>query len=190
MLIPASLARFRRDTRGVSAVEFALIAPIMLLVLMSTIEFPRAFSYSQKMTRAARAMADLIARDNLASLDDVYAAGLSIALPLQADTASIKLSAVGVYSGGNTKVCSSSARNTAPNAAKSTLGLAPAAFATPGSRYVIAEVSLPYTPYFNLVPGLKNLTLTRQAVWPIRKGTTYYGDPEVVLPGGAKCPQT
>jgi Flp pilus assembly protein TadG len=184
------LTRWRQDRRGVSAVEFALIAPIMILTLMATIELPRAFSYSQKLNRATRAMADLIARDNLASLDDIYAAGQAIAQPLQAANAGMRLTALGVYTGGVAKVCSADGRGMAARAVGSNLGAAPPAFATPGSRYVMAEVSLPYVPLFPIFPGLKNLVLNRNAIWPIRKGTPYNADPEVILPGGVKCPST
>lgn len=190
MLTRARLSRFRRDARGVTAVEFALVAPVMILIVMGTIELPRAFSYSQKLTRAARAMADLSARTNLASLNDVYAAGLMIAQPLQTASATIRLAAVGVYTGGNTKVCSSAGYNTAGRPVGTSLGAAPPAFATTGARYVMAEVSITYTPIFTLFPGLNNKVITRYAVWPVRQGNVYYGDPEVVLPNGASCPNT
>ncbi len=190
MLTVQGLARFRRDRRGVSAVEFALVAPIMLAILMATVEIPRAFSYSQKLTRASRTMADLIARDNLASLDDIYAAGLTIAQPIDPATISIRLAAVGVYAGSAARACSTAGRNAVPQAVNSAMGTAPPAFAATGSRYVIAEVSLAYDPIFDVLPGFRGLVMNRQTIWPIRKGTAYFGDPEAVLPGGSRCPQT
>ena len=48
------------DQSGVSAMEFALIAPVMILLFMGSIELPRAYTTGQHANRAARSMADLI----------------------------------------------------------------------------------------------------------------------------------
>ncbi|WP_458439335.1 TadE/TadG family type IV pilus assembly protein, partial [Methylorubrum extorquens] len=38
----ALLRRFRWNHDGIAATEFALIAPILILLLMASVEFPRA----------------------------------------------------------------------------------------------------------------------------------------------------
>jgi len=47
-------ARFRRSDTGQSLVEFALVMPIVLLMLVGIIEFGRAWNVQQVMTDAAR----------------------------------------------------------------------------------------------------------------------------------------
>lgn len=47
-------ARFRRSDAGQALVEFALVMPIVLLMLVGIIEFGRAWNVQQVMTDAAR----------------------------------------------------------------------------------------------------------------------------------------
>ena len=48
------LRRFRRDESGQALVEFALILPVILLLLIGMLEFARAWNLHQVMTDAAR----------------------------------------------------------------------------------------------------------------------------------------
>ncbi len=59
---PGLLARMRRDTRGVAAVEFGFIVPIMFFLFVGTIEFSQALTVDRRLTLAASSTADLIAR--------------------------------------------------------------------------------------------------------------------------------
>ncbi len=54
--------RLLPDNRGVAAVEFALILPIMFFLFVGTIEFSQALSVDRRVTQAASSTADLIAR--------------------------------------------------------------------------------------------------------------------------------
>jgi len=58
----ARLRRLRDDTRGVAAVEFAMIIPIMFLLFVGTIEFSQALTVDRRVTLSASSTADLIAR--------------------------------------------------------------------------------------------------------------------------------
>lgn len=51
---PASLLRARRDGEGVSAVEFALVAPLLLVVLAGAIDVTRLIYYQHELTQALR----------------------------------------------------------------------------------------------------------------------------------------
>lgn len=54
---------FLRDRRGVAAVEFAMIAPIMLLFYFGLAEFTQAMMAERKAIRTASAIGDLIAQN-------------------------------------------------------------------------------------------------------------------------------
>ena len=58
----AALRRLRNDTRGVAAVEFAMIVPIMFFLFVGAIEFSQALTVDRRVTQSASASADLIAR--------------------------------------------------------------------------------------------------------------------------------
>lgn len=54
--------RIRRDHRGVAAVEFAMIFPIMAMLFIGAIEFSQALTVDRRVTQSASSVADLIAR--------------------------------------------------------------------------------------------------------------------------------
>lgn len=181
-------ASFLRDRDGVAAVEFAVIAPVLLLVFLASIELPRMLSTSQNLTRAMRTLADLVSR-NPASLDDALAAADAVAAPRDISRTAIRISAVGVYDQNGTvvaKVCSGGQRNGVARAVGESLGAPPSAYAKDKGRYILVEARMPYVPLIRIVPGL-SVTFTRSFPWPVRRGTTVNGDVEVVLPGGKAC---
>ena len=58
----AFAARIAHDRRGVAAVEFAMIVPVMFLLFVGSIEFSQALTVDRRVTQSASASADLIAR--------------------------------------------------------------------------------------------------------------------------------
>jgi Flp pilus assembly protein TadG len=187
---PFRMARdIARDEDGIAAVEFAMVAPVLILLLMGTVEFPRAYGTSQGLEKAARTMADLISRGSLNSVDDVFAAGSAVAFPYDTASAKVVLTAVGVYQKGTAlvaRVCSAAVRNDTAPAVDSEIGEPIPAEAKPGARYVTAKVSMRYAPVFGIFPGLDSLTFEKSVSWPVR-GTGANSLAETVLPGGKAC---
>lgn len=75
---------FVRDRRGVSAVEFALVAPVLLLLSLGTVEVARFALLALKLQHAAATMADLATREEeltTATLDGLFAAAGHITAP-------------------------------------------------------------------------------------------------------------
>ena len=56
------IAAVRRDRDGVSAIEFALILPILITLAYGTIEYGRMLLLSQKLQNGTFILADLTAR--------------------------------------------------------------------------------------------------------------------------------
>ena len=56
------VARFVRDKRGVAAVEFAFIVPLMLVLLFGMIDTSSAVAVDRKVTIAARTISDLVSQ--------------------------------------------------------------------------------------------------------------------------------
>lgn len=184
-----ALTRFRTEAEGVSAIEFALLAPAVLLLFMGAIELPRAYDVSQAVEQSTRTMADLVSR-GMTDLSEVYAAGRAVADPHNIESARIVLTAFGVYSQDNVlraKVCSSVAQNAAARTVGEPLRQPPAEYVD-GDRYVTAEVELLYVPIFSVFPVLNNASFRKAVTWPVRNGTAVNGKPEVILPGGQACP--
>jgi Flp pilus assembly protein TadG len=55
---------FGRDSSGVGAVEFALLAPLMLLILALTVWASQALTLDRKLTQATRTLIDLAAQQS------------------------------------------------------------------------------------------------------------------------------
>ena len=67
----ALLARLRACNRGTSAVEFALILPVLVMFSAGTIEYIRPVLLTQKLQSGAFILADLTARDKTLSTDQL-----------------------------------------------------------------------------------------------------------------------
>ena len=57
------LSRLRRDTSASSAIEFGLLAPLLMLMLLGTIEAGRAINIERHFTSAVQTAGDLVARE-------------------------------------------------------------------------------------------------------------------------------
>lgn len=79
-----SLKSFIRDQRGVSAVEFALLLPIMILIYAGAADVARGVDANRKVSRVASMVGDLISRQISimpAQVDDVFKIGATIMVP-------------------------------------------------------------------------------------------------------------
>lgn len=64
----SALQRFRRDSDGVAAVEFALIAPILIIFLFGVFELGRAYSAHRRFLSATYMIGDLVTREKQVTL--------------------------------------------------------------------------------------------------------------------------
>ncbi len=67
----ATFARMVGDRRGVAAIEFALILPIMFMLLVGTVEFSLALTVDRRVSQVANSTADLIAQKKKISTSEV-----------------------------------------------------------------------------------------------------------------------
>lgn len=91
-----------RDRRGVSAVEFALIAPIMIFFYFGLAEFCQGFMAQKRMGHAAAMAADLVAQQESVtkrSVEDIFDIGTLIMRPFSAETLSQRVSSITMTDG-------------------------------------------------------------------------------------------
>lgn len=199
------IRRFWGDGAGVAAVEFALILPFMLMVLVGSAELSRAVDTWRKTTLLARTVADLTSQGDKQNpissslMSDILAASTLVVRPFNGSDAKIVVSALSVditKSLIHPVVCSSVASSNAQALVRPT-GVAndlspPPGFGVNGARYVLAEVSMPYTPMLGTsllkLVSTGSITLPANFAWPTRGGQAYNStSTEVILPGGAQC---
>ena len=77
------IKRLKRDTKGVAALEFALIAPIMVTLYMGSVELHHALSADRRVTDLAGATADLVAQssDISGQMDNIFDAASTYLKP-------------------------------------------------------------------------------------------------------------
>ena len=103
-----------KDTRGLSAVEFALILPVMLTMYIGAVEFSHALTVDRRVTSVASSAADLTAQSKQvtsASVIDIFTAANSIMQPYSVTPISIVLTSVVADEDNNTTVGWSCAHN-------------------------------------------------------------------------------
>jgi Flp pilus assembly protein TadG len=77
--------RWRGDKRGVAAIEFAFIVPIMFFMFIGAVELSQAIIVDRRVTQVASSVADLVARKetsiNLSEIGDITKIGGYIMMP-------------------------------------------------------------------------------------------------------------
>jgi Flp pilus assembly protein TadG len=90
------------DCRGVAAIEFAFIVPLMLVMFFGTVEFSSGVAINRKVTLVAKAVSDLTSQTALpvddTYLQNVFTAGIAILKPYSATPIQATLSEIYVDS--------------------------------------------------------------------------------------------
>jgi Flp pilus assembly protein TadG len=144
---------FASDRRGVSAIEFAIIAPLMITLYLGGVEVSQAVAVNRKTTLVAHTVADLVAQtSSVANSDmtDVLNASSSVAAPYSVANLSVTVSSVVINSSGVAKVSWSDTMHGTARAVGSTITLDPA-LAVPNTSLILGEVSYSYKPTFGWV---------------------------------------
>jgi Flp pilus assembly protein TadG len=166
-LTPGVLGRFARDRRAVSAVEFALVLPFLLVLYLGGIELSDAVGADRKVTLLARTVSDLVAQSsNLTSSDvsSIFAVSSGVMYPLALTDAKgnsilqIKVSEVWTNSKSISTVEWSKAQNTTADGGGEQITI-PDAETNTGT--VMATVTYTYTPVIAYgIVGTLTLTKT------------------------------
>ncbi len=108
----------RLDQRGLAAVEFALILPILLMMFLGLIEFSSALGVRAEVINMSSAGGDLVAQKSTAAgadLDTVFSAVTAMLFPNDASQATITITSVIDGGAGNApKVAWSCSKGLAP----------------------------------------------------------------------------
>ena len=147
------LRKFRSDRRGVAAVEFSLILPLMLTIYLGGIEVGDGYAIATRATLVARSVTDLTTQYvtiNNQDMSNILAASSAIAAPYAAANLTVTVSEITTDSSGNGKITWSDSLNGTARTVGSTITL-PASLRTPNISLVFGEVSYSYTPALGYV---------------------------------------
>jgi len=149
MMLLARFRRLARDRRGLAALEFALIAPMMVTVLFASIELTELLSCNRRTENTAASVADVISRDTVVTDDemtDLWTAANALMFPNSTTPMQMRVSSVQVISAAEARVLWSEGHNgMAPRAEDSPITM-PAGMMIPGTSVILAETKYRYEP--------------------------------------------
>ena len=147
------LRRLLRDERGISAVEFAMLLPLMVTLYLGGVEVSQAVAVDRKVTLIARSLGDLVAQaTNVTSAEvtNILAASAAIVVPYDDTKLKITVSSVKIDSTGVAKIAWSDTKNGTARTVGSTVTL-PAALNTNDTWLIWTEAEYAYTPVIGYV---------------------------------------
>lgn len=140
------LARFWRDQRGVSAVEFALLAPVLIAFYFGSAEFAQGFMAQKRMSHAAAQVADITSQDGavvIDDLDDTFAIAALIMSPYPTTPLKMRVSSVTRGADGVAKIDWS--RGSAMSAlGQGSIVTVPAGLIANGESIIMSEATYDY----------------------------------------------
>lgn len=172
---------FATERGGVSAVEFALILPLMLVIYAGCAELTTALILDRKVSRAASTISDLVAQQTSVSttlMNNIFDATTAILEPDDSSVAKVVVVVVDVTSSGQTVAWSKAHNDTAATArAAPPTGLTvPSAIATAGDEVVVGRVTYSYSSPFagimQSITGSSIYNLSHIFYLKPRQGTT------------------
>ncbi|CAN7639864.1 pilus assembly protein [Aminobacter sp. LjRoot7] len=142
------------DSRGIAAVEFALIAPLLLSLYFVTMEVSQGIETNKKVSRVASMVADLITQQQTitsAEVDAVMRIGESILQPYSRSTGKIIITAIEITNEAAPKVLVVWSRKlvngvTSIDAIKGTATNVPPTLKIKGTFLIRVESDLAYKP--------------------------------------------
>lgn len=182
-----SLRRWARDRRGVAALEFALIVPLLLMLYFVTMEVAQAIEVNKKVGRVGSMVADLVTQQQEMSkseLESIMRIGEATLQPYNRSRANIDIVAIEVTDEATPKVQVVWARKLVDGAfsagsAKGTAIVIPPALRIKGSFLIRVQSSLAYEPVITWAASAKSTLGLASAFDGISMAETYYLRPRM-----------
>jgi len=169
-----NISRFRKERSGVGAVEFALIAPVLILVYVGSLEISVAMAVNKKISRASSSIADLVTQQT--TVDKKYLKTMvdvaeSVIAPFSINGLKVVVTGINVDSSSNaTVVWSWNENNGQPYAVGSAITI-PDQLKIASTFLVRTEVKMNHELML-ILPGLDGVdakTLTMDKTYHLRQ---------------------
>jgi Flp pilus assembly protein TadG len=106
------IARFRRDSRGVSAVEFAFVFPVMVVLYLGGTAMTQGVVLKRKTTLVTRTVGDLVSQYTQivdTDMTAILSAATAVIQPYSSTPLNVIVSSVAIDAAGNAKIAWSDA---------------------------------------------------------------------------------
>src|SRR5215469_2912666 len=159
--IETLLRRFGRDQSGLGAVEFALLAPLMLAIYLGTFEVTQGLAMDRLVKLNASTITNLVAQYTTISasrdMPDLFAATAKVMAPYPSASPATVVSCIAIDSKGIATVAWSQASGGSARQVGQPITLPPA-LDKPNSQVILGETTMPYHSAIQFLPlGTWNL---------------------------------
>jgi Flp pilus assembly protein TadG len=155
------LDKVARDERAVSAVEFALLLPVMVTLYLGTVEISQGIAADRKVSLTARTAADLVSQVTSVSNSDmtnVLDATTTVMAPYSSSNLKVTVTSITIDANSNATVSWSCTKNGTAYAKGATVSSLPAALKVASSTLIWSEVTYSYKPTIGyLISGTLSL---------------------------------
>lgn len=159
---PRLFSRLTRDQRGVAAVEFALLAPVLIAFYFGMAEFCQGYMAQKRMGHVSAMVADLVSQEDIvttAALDDIFDIGGLIMKPFPTAALQQRVTSV-TRTAGVAKVDWSRGDGMTARVVASTVAL-PADLIENGQSIIMSEATYDYdSPADYLMPTVTRFSHT------------------------------
>ncbi|MDZ5700163.1 TadE/TadG family type IV pilus assembly protein [Chelativorans sp. M5D2P16] len=188
------LRRFRSETRGIAAIEFAIAVPVLLGIYILALEFAEAIEVNKKLGRVAIQVGDLVAQQPKVTpgeLDAIMSISGATLEPYRRSAPTITVTAIEVTNDSTPKAVVLWSRRYTDGVAEraekpGAITEIPQALKTPGTFLVRSEASLGYQPIIAWSPAAKQGLHLAALDELDMLGERYYQQPRVssIIPCG------
>ena len=147
------LRRLAKDEDGVSAIEFAVLLPLMITLYLGGVEVSQAVAADRKTTLVAHTVADLVAQESgvtNADMSNVLNASAAVASPYAVSNLAVTVSSIVIDNSGKATVAWSDTLNGQARSVGSVITLS-SALAVANTSLILGEVTYSFKPQFGWV---------------------------------------
>ena len=141
------LSRFVAAKKGSAAIEFAIIAPMMVMLLFGSVDLLDVLNANKRVQNVASSLADVVARDTEVSDDEItglWAAIDVLMFPSGGDAVNIRISSISIESSSIARVVWSEGHGMDARQPGTTVNDLPAGMMNAGTSLIIAETEYEY----------------------------------------------
>lgn len=142
------------DVRGVAALEFALLAPVLILIYFGVVELTQGAMAEQRVAHTASVIGDLAAQSNSltqAEVNDILSVGDTIMAPYPTQTLEVRVSSLTANAQGAVTVAWSEGAGMTPLSKGSTVSGVPSDVISANGSVIMSQAQYTYTSAFQSV---------------------------------------
>jgi Flp pilus assembly protein TadG len=153
--VHVSAGDLARDSRGVAAVEFALLLPVLVLLYFGLVELTQGVMTQERAAHVAATVGDLVSQNTSitsAEVTDIFSVGDTVMYPYPTTSLKMRVSSLSADAKGKvTVVWSQAIGGMTKRAANSTVSSVPANVITANETVIMSESQYTYTSVFGQI---------------------------------------